>query len=410
MTYHLPRTRDGRGERGTLGASGRDEILLRAPFPTPLRLPPGSYGLGIEYAALSYSAPEKVRFAFKLDGQSSDWEDIQNRRLVGFHQLQPGEYVFRVRAANNDGVWNQAGTSLAFSVLPFYWQTAWFRVGMGLSLIALGGALVWWQARRRIAQALDRERVAHELQEMRAELAHFSRVSTAGQLASALAHELGQPLGAVLRNTEAAELLIEEHPPDLAEIRAILTDIRQDDLRAAGVIDRMRALLKRRNVEREALALEEVLQEVAALVRPDQLRRKVQFTLEVGPDLPQVWGDRIQLQQVLLNLILNGMDAMTQQPSQTRRLIVRARNTQARMVEVSVRDSGSGIPAANFSRVFEPFFTTKTNGMGMGLPVSKTIVEAHQGRIWVENPPEGGACFYFTLPVVEDQTARPDKE
>ena len=380
---------------------GSGEVRLTAPFPEPLRLPPGSYGLELEFAALSYSAPEKARFQFRLEGQSPDWEDVKNRRIVRFYQVPPGDYTFRVRAANNDGVWNETDASLAFTVLPFYWQTWWFRLGTGLVLVALGGALVWSRSHKRIALALERERLSHEMQELREQLTHSSRVSTVGQLTSALAHELNQPLGAILSNAEAGEVLLEQNPPDLSEIRAILTDIRRDDERARGVIDRIRTMLKRRKVGHSLLHLSDVLREVTALIRADAQGREVQLTLEVSPDLPPVQGDRIQLQQVLLNLLLNGMDAMSEQPPETRRLLVRARSIEGQQVEVSVRDSGPGIPAQEVPRVFEPFFSTKPLGMGLGLAISRDIIEAHSGRLRAESDPGSGACFSFTLPVAK---------
>lgn len=369
-----------------------------APLPGPVVLPPGSRGIEIRYTALSLAASEKVRFQVKLEGANAAWQDVEQRRTAFYHELPPARYVFRVRAANNDGVWNESGTSLTFTVLPFFWQTWWFRLGTTLLLIALGGALVWAWSHQRVVRALERERLVVEMQQLRDELAHSSRVSTMGQLASALAHELGQPLGAILRNTEAAELIIEQEPLDLAEIRAILTDIRLDDQRAAGVIQGMRALLKRRNVEWAPLSLGGLVADVAALVRPDALQRKVQLAIHVPVGIPPVYGDRVQLQQVLLNLLLNGMDAMSQQPPQTRRLTVQARTIEAQMVEVAVRDSGPGVPAQSVARVFEPFYSTKPQGMGLGLAVSKTIIEAHKGRIWAENRLEGGASFCFTVP------------
>jgi signal transduction histidine kinase/ligand-binding sensor domain-containing protein len=399
LSYYVPTAKSKAKQQRLSSAPREGEVCLTSPFLEPIQLPPGAYGLDIEFAVLSFSAPEKVRYQYQLEGHTRDWEDHTTDRLVRFPKLSHGEYVFRVRAANNDGVWNETGATLAFSVLPFFWQTGWFRLGTVLLLLALGGATVLGAAHRRIARALERERVAHEMRELREELAHSDRVSGLAQLASGLAHELGQPLGAILRNAEAAELLIEESPPDLAEIRAILTDIRQDDQRAAGVIQRMRTMLKRKPTDRIPLSLAELLPEVVALVRHNLLQRQAQLSVEVPPGLPAVRGDRIQLQQVLLNLLLNGMDSMNQQPPETRHLTIEARMCAGEVVEVSVRDSGPGVPAENVARVFEPFFSTKTEGMGIGLAVSKSIIEAHQGRIWMENRPEGGACFCFTVPV-----------
>ena len=233
---------------------------------------------------------------------------------------------------------------------------------------------------------------------LRAELAHAGRVSTMAQLASGLAHELNQPLGAILRNAEAAELLLQRSPPDLEEVRAILADICKDDHRAGEVIDRMRALLKRRGLERVKLHVAELVDEVLVLVQPDAASRKVRLGVEVPRALPPVRGDRVHLQQVLLNLILNGMDAMAEVPAEERRLVVRARQADAGTIEVAIADAGRGVPAAKLARLFEPFFTTKPDGMGLGLPISATIIGAHGGRIWAESGP-AGATFYFTVPV-----------
>jgi signal transduction histidine kinase len=184
-------------------------------------------------------------------------------------------------------------------------------------------------------------------------------------------------------------------------VRTILADIRKDDQRAGQVIDHMRTLLKRRGLERTRLNLAELVNEVVPLVHPDAMSRKVRLEIEVPRNLPPVRGDRVHLQQVLLNLILNGMDAMGEVPAEARRLIVRARQADAGTVEVAVADSGHGVPAEKLARLFEPFFTTKPNGMGLGLPISSTIIQAHGGRIWAENGPVG-ATFFFTLPVSED--------
>jgi PAS domain S-box-containing protein len=244
-----------------------------------------------------------------------------------------------------------------------------------------------------------RKQAELKIVQQRNELAHVGRVSTMGQLASTLAHELNQPLGAILRNAEAAELFLQNPSPDLDEVRAILADIRKDDQRAGEVIDRMRALLKRRGLEHTTLDIAELVDEVVPLVHPDAVSRKVRLDIEVPRNLPPVRGDRVHLQQVLLNLILNGMDAMGEVPAEARRLTVRARQADAGTIEVAVTDAGHGVSAEKFARLFEPFFTTKPNGMGLGLPISSTIIEAHGGRIWAENSP-AGATFFFTVPVV----------
>ena len=244
-----------------------------------------------------------------------------------------------------------------------------------------------------------------ELQQLRSQLAHASRVSMMGQLASALAHELSQPLGAILRNTEAAELFLEHDSPDLDELRAILVDIRLDDQRAGGVIDRLRALLKRRSFVPRALSVSDELAHVMSLARSDAATRKVALQIDVASGLPRVMGDPVHLQQVLLNLILNAMDAVEDAPAARRKVTVRAQRHGEGGIEVAVEDSGPGIASESLGRLFEPFFTTKANGMGIGLAISRTIIEAHGGRIWAENNAGEGATFRFTLPLAEAATS-----
>jgi two-component system sensor kinase FixL len=245
-----------------------------------------------------------------------------------------------------------------------------------------------------------------ETQSLRREIAHVGRVSMMGQLASALAHEINQPLGAILRNAEAAELYLENASPDLEEIRAILADIRKDDQRAGSVIDRMRGLLKRQNLSKQRVDVAELVDEVVALVRSDAAARHVKLELAVADHLPPVYGDVVHLQQVLLNLIVNGMDALNDVNSGDRRVSVTASLNGPQAVEIAVSDSGHGVSADKLTHIFDPFFTSKPNGLGMGLPISRTIIEAHGGRLWARNNGEGGASFRFTLPITKENVTK----
>jgi signal transduction histidine kinase len=248
-----------------------------------------------------------------------------------------------------------------------------------------------------------------ELEELRSEVARASRVTALGQLATALAHELSQPLGAILRNAEAAELHLNRPAPDLDELRAIIADIRKDDQRAGDVIEQMRALIKRRTLQMNPIALNELVQDVIALVHSDAMARHVAIDCAVAPGLPAVSGDRVHLSQVLLNLIMNGMDAIQNSPGSNRRVVIEARRREHGKIEVAVTDSGSGVPPEVIGKVFEPLFTTKSDGLGMGLPISRTIIEAHGGRLWAEHAPGGrGLTFRFTLSQAETALRTPE--
>jgi C4-dicarboxylate-specific signal transduction histidine kinase len=239
----------------------------------------------------------------------------------------------------------------------------------------------------------DRKRA----EEANQKLAHASRLAVMGELTASIAHEINQPLGAILANADAAELLLEAGHQRLDEVRRILADIRKDDLRASEVVRRIRELVRSQQFERQPLDLNEVIADVLQLLGADAARRGVALEAALAPGLPVVRGDRVHLQQVLLNLLLNGMEAMADTPNPRRRLTVRT-EVNGGGVEVAVTDNGCGIPAATLSRLFESFFTTKADGLGLGLSIARSIVEAHGGRIWAENRPEGGATFRFTMP------------
>jgi PAS domain S-box-containing protein len=235
-----------------------------------------------------------------------------------------------------------------------------------------------------------------EVEQLRRDLTHVSRVTTMGEMAAALAHELNQPLTAILSNAHAGERYLTQAAPPLGEIREILQDVIGDARRAGEVIQRLRGLLRKEETRFLPLDVNQVIREIAALVHTDTVLRNVVIDLDLAPDLPRVRGDRVQLQQVLLNLVLNGMEAMGPH-GEGRRIVVRTLQTEG-AVRIAVRDQGPGIPGDQLSGIFETFYTTKPDGMGMGLAISRSIVEAHGGRIWAENNPDRGATFSFTLP------------
>ncbi|HEX5399079.1 MAG TPA: ATP-binding protein [Verrucomicrobiae bacterium] len=256
-----------------------------------------------------------------------------------------------------------------------------------------------------VVDITERRRSELELQQLRGQLAHAGRVSVMGQLAAAMAHELNQPLGAILSNAEAAELFLDKTPPAFDELRAILDDIRKDDERAGEVIRRMRALMRRQEMEHQDLSINPLVEDVFRLIGADAALRRVTVILSLSPEMPPVNGDRIHLQQVLLNLILNAMEAIGKLPNGRRQITVQTRRLNEREVDISVADSGPGIDPAILPRLFEPFFTTRQNGMGMSLAICQRIVEAHSGQIRAENQPAGGAAFHVTLPAVSEKEA-----
>jgi PAS domain S-box-containing protein len=241
----------------------------------------------------------------------------------------------------------------------------------------------------------DRKRA----EEARQDLIHAARLAVVGEFTAMIAHELNQPLGAILNNAETAETLLHLHTAPLDEVRKILGDIRRDDLRASEAIRRFRALVRKRKMEMELLDMNETVLEVLRLVRADALRRGVRLHKDIRATSSAIRGDLIHLQQVLLNLILNGMDAMKDNPESERRLVVSTDFTDEGFVEVVVRDSGHGVPPENLSRIFDSFFTTKEEGTGLGLSIARFIVQLHSGRLWVENNSDGkGTTFRFVLP------------
>jgi signal transduction histidine kinase len=218
----------------------------------------------------------------------------------------------------------------------------------------------------------------------------------AGELTASIAHELNQPLGAILTNTETLELMLKSPVPDLNELREIASDIRRDDERASEVIRRLRSFLRKTPFEPRDLDLNEVVRETLAFISFSAVARDAELTNSLSATALPIRGDRIQLEQVLLNLIVNAIDATSASPKADCKVTVSTASID-NFAEVSVSDRGPGIPPDKLKDVFEPFFTTKPQGMGMGLSIARTIVEAHGGRIWAENQ-TGGAAFRFRLP------------
>jgi len=248
----------------------------------------------------------------------------------------------------------------------------------------------------------QRRRAEAEAHRRMTELAHVTRVATIGELATSLAHEINQPLTAILSNAQAGLRFLSTSAPDLDEVRQILDDIARDDKRVSEVIRRMRALLKKQTDSYESFDLDEAVMECVALVNNASLVDGLSIRAALNTDQPVVRADRVQLQQVLFNLMLNAAGAMSDVPCTARKMVITTAMEDSRTVKVSVTDSGTGIDEYHVDRLFEPFYTTKSSGMGMGLAISQTIVKAHGGKMGALNHAEGGATFYFTLPIVRE--------
>jgi len=488
-----------------------------------IELPPECARVEIQYTALSFTAPEKVRFQSMLEGRDAAWRDAGDQRTAVIERLDPGDFVFRVRAANNDGMLNEQGVAVAFTFAPFFWQTFWFR---SAAIFAAASALagIAWRAGyarhqrrarsndwfRRVVQAApnaiiavdtggtirfvnqqieavfgyahheligiqiesliperfrnqhkalrqqfvlhpstramgaghelfgrrkdgsefpveiglstlegpdgtlvlasivdisERRRARAEADRQRSELTHMARVAMLGELSASFAHELNQPLTAILSNTQAAQRFLAMDHANLQEIREILNEIVDDNNRASEVIRRMRALFRKGELAFEPVHLPTLIERVVRLLRSDSVLRQVVIVVACEQNMPPVQADAVQIQQVLLNLLLNAFEAMEQTEPETRRVEIRAA-AQDSMVCVSVGDSGPGLPADKMNQVFEPFVTTKRDGLGMGLSICRSIIEAHGGKIHAANLPVGGALFSFTLPMSQEVAAQ----
>lgn len=474
-----------------------------------LRLPALTRRLEIDYTALSLAIPRRVRFRYQLEGSDETWQEANTRRQAFYTNLSPGHYRFHVRACNNDGVWNETGESLEFSIAPAYYQTTWFRslcviAFLGLLWIAylvrvrrlrneekrfreavetmpaiafismsdgdrtfvngrwieytglteeqaLGsgwqsavhpddlarilkitkesqatgdqleydlrlrggsdGVYRWFQTRAvrvrdkrgkivkwyGVVNDIEDRKRAEQLQ---AELTHVNRVSTMGELTASLAHEIKQPIGAAVTNAQACARLLDRDQPEVSDAREAALEMARDARRAADIIDRIRSLYRKGSSHIESVDVNDVIDDMLVILRNEANNGSVTIQTDVADGLPGVMADRVQLQQVLMNLMLNGIQAMEKSGGT---LTIGAQLAPDRRVLISVTDTGVGLSIDETEQIFNAFFTTKAEGSGMGLAISRSIVESHGGRIWATANSGGGATFHFTLPTSEAQ-------
>ena len=286
------------------------------------------------------------------------------------------------------------GSEILFRELSAFEKYRW-QIALVVALILIQGAMISGllqeRRRRQLAEVQSRQRMA--------ELAHVNRFSTAGELTASIAHEINQPLGAILTNAETADEILKSPTPDIAELKDIVKDILMDDRRAGEIIRRMRSLLKKAPFEVKNIDLNDLVRETVEFLSGLAIARKIELVSMITQNTLPILGDRIQLQQVILNLVVNGIDAMRDTPSENRIISIRTSRVED-FAQLSVSDRGSGIPEGKLKEVFEPFYTSKSGGMGMGLSIARTIIEAHHGLIWAENRDHGGASFRIRLPLV----------
>ena len=329
-----------------------------------IRMLGGEKADSIKVPAIEFSAPKY------------DWRQLQ-RWNISESRLPPGgEIVFREP-----------------TVLEQYsWQIS-FIAAVFLIQAGLISILLHEHRRRRLAEVQARQRMA--------ELAHVNRFSTAGEWTASIAHEINQPLGSILANAETAQAILKSPNPDMIELSEIVDDIVRDDRRAGEIIRRTRSLLSKVPFELKELDLNDTAREIADFLSTLAVARKVELTSSITPNALPIFGDQIQLQQVVLNLVVNGIEAMKDTPSEHRIIGIRTLRVD-QFAELSVADRGPGIPEEKLKAIFEPFFSSKAEGMGMGLSIARTIIEAHDGQIWAKNRDHGGASVRIRIPLVED--------
>jgi signal transduction histidine kinase/ligand-binding sensor domain-containing protein len=378
-----------------------DERVL--PLSGRVEIPALTRRLVLDYTAFSLTAPERTHFRYRLDGFDEHWIEAGPQRWVAFTALDPGNYTFHVSARNEDGVWSERPAALAFEVLPAWWQTWAFR---GAAVLA-AAALLALAHRRRVAVIRRRAQTLLEATEGRAraetresrlreELAHAGRVATAGELASSLAHEVNQPLAAIVTNAQAGRRFLAREPFSREELDEVLCDIAQQGQRASEVIRRLREFLRKNEAQRLPVDVNAVVRETLPLVRREIEDHGVQTLLALEDGLPRVLADPVQLQQVLVNLVKNACEALEGQAG-SRSIEISSRRYDGRVL-LDVRDNGPGLAPEVLGRLFQPYVTTKSHGMGLGLAICRSIIEAHGGRLAADARAGGGVAFRIDLP------------
>src|SRR5712675_1611843 len=357
---------------GTSVLPGVDSPLKMAINHTnTMRLSHKQNSFSIGYSALSYLNPPTNRYRYMLQGLDRDWNEVgRDQRFATYTTLPAGKYTFRVEGATNRGPWDEPGATLLIEILPAWWNSWWFRLIYIAALLLVATAIYIYRRRQ---QKRDEER-SERLRQAQADLAHINRVSTMGELTGSLAHEIKQPIAAAVTNARTCLRWLGRDQPDVAEAREAASRLVKDAMRAADIINKVSLLFKKDVLQRELVDVSELAREMIVMLRSEANRYSISIRTELAEDLPKVIADRVQLQQVFMNLMLNGIEAMKEMGSGSE-LVIKSEIGDGQLL-ISVSATGVGLPGEQADQIFRAFFTTKDNGTGMGLPISRSIVES----------------------------------
>jgi signal transduction histidine kinase/ligand-binding sensor domain-containing protein len=380
-----------------------DERVL--PMGQLIQIPGDTARVRLNFSATGLLYPERMRFRFRIDGIDKDWVDVGSQRTATFTPAAPGRHRFLLEARNEDGVWSRQPLVVDLEVMPSWWQRGTTRLAgiAGMTLLALAFyryrvAVIEQHHGERVRRLEEHRRSEEQATALRSQLEHVSRVALAGELAASLAHEVNQPLTAIVANAEAGQHLLAAGTAHHAELGEVLHDIVAQGMRASEVISGLRDFLRTGHPDPRPVDLSELVRDMLPLVRREFEDSGVRLDLSLAPRLPLVEGRRVQLGQVVVNLLVNACEVLAQAGG-TRIVSIETRAREDR-VEIIVQDNGPGLAAEVRDRLFDPFVTTKPAGMGMGLAICRSIADAHRGRLTAESRPEGGLRMTLSLPAL----------
>jgi signal transduction histidine kinase/ligand-binding sensor domain-containing protein len=379
---------------------GKDSPLSKSITYTPhLTLSHDQRIFSLAFSTLSFLSPGTNRYRYMLEGLDDSWHEVgSDERLATYTTLPSREYTFRVQGATSRGPWSEPGVRLRINILPAWWNSSWFRATYIAALLLILVTSYMYHQRQKKREAEHTEK----LRRTRTELAQINRVSTMDELTASLAHEIKQPIGAAVINAEACARLLNREQPDLPEAREAAREMVKDARRAAEIIEHVRSLYRKGSSPQEIVDVNEVIREMAMMLQKDANRHSVTMHTGLTEGLPKVMADRVQLQQILMNLMLNGIEAMG---DTTGELSIKSQLDEGGHVLISVSDTGVGLPNGSADQIFNAFFTTKPQGTGLGLAITRSIVESYGGRIWATRNVGVGATFQFTLPLRDKASA-----